>query len=186
LGGGVWSITSTLPYFNKKYVKNTPPQNGHTPNSKRHGNRNTAPTPYTFQRGVDWLSLAKAITNADRYSEKNVPQAPTIMRMIDDSASSIVCTEDNIVCTEDNRASLIIKTASKAHTQPKKSLAVIPMNKDFRRVESAIRKHAIDNFYRRDLEAAALGKWTKVYQGNRRAKGIKKTAVATKKGRGNL
>jgi hypothetical protein len=59
------------------------------------------------------------------------------------------------------------------------------MNKDFRRVEGAIRKHTIDNFYRRDLEAAALGKWTKVYQGNRRAKGIKKTVV-TKKGRGSL
>ena len=96
-------------------------------------------------------------------------------------ANSKVC---DIVCTDDNRASLIVKTASKA-SQPKKSKAEIPMNKDFRRVESAIRKNTSDVFYRRDLEAAMLGKWTKVYQANRRAKGIKKT-VPTKKGRGTL
>mmetsp|Transcript_114802 Transcript_114802/g.161235 ORF Transcript_114802/g.161235 Transcript_114802/m.161235 type:complete len:151 (+) Transcript_114802:66-518(+) len=91
----------------------------------------------------------------------------------------------NIVCTDNNRANLIVKTASKAATQPKKGVATIPMNKDFYRVESAIRKHTQDNFYRRDCEAALLGKWTKVYQANRRAKGIKKT-VPCKKGRGNL
>lgn len=91
----------------------------------------------------------------------------------------------DVVCTDDNRATLIVKTASKSHSQPKNSKAVIPMNKDFRRVESAIRKHTIDNYYRRDLQAALLGKWTKVYQANRRAKGIKKL-VACKKGRGTL
>ena len=91
----------------------------------------------------------------------------------------------NIECTDDDRAQLIVKTASKAHSYPAKGSATIPMNKDFRRVEGAIRKHAIDNYYRRDLEAAALGKWTKVYQANRRAKGIKKT-VPCKKGRGTL
>ncbi len=97
-------------------------------------------------------------------------------------ANSKVC---DIVCTKDNRASLIIKTASKAGTQPNKTKAVISMNKDFKRVESAIKKTTTDVFYRRDLEAAMLGKWTKVYQANRRAKGIKKV-VPTKKGRGNL
>ena len=91
----------------------------------------------------------------------------------------------SIECTDDDRAQLIVKSASKCHTQPKKATATIPMNKDFRRVESAIRKHTISNFYRRDLESAILGKWTKVYQANRRAKGIKKI-VPTKKGRGNL
>mmetsp|Transcript_32677 Transcript_32677/g.92922 ORF Transcript_32677/g.92922 Transcript_32677/m.92922 type:complete len:151 (-) Transcript_32677:23-475(-) len=95
-------------------------------------------------------------------------------------ANSKVC---DIVCTADDRASLIVKTASKASTQPKKSKAVIPMNKDFKRVESAIKKSTSDVFYRRDLEAAMLGKWTKVYQANRRAKGIKKLVV-TKKARG--
>lgn len=97
-------------------------------------------------------------------------------------ANSKVC---DIVCTKDNRASLIVKTASKAGTQPKKAKAVIPMNKDFKRVEGAIKKTTTDVFYRRDLEAAMLGKWTKVYQANRRAKGIKKV-VPTKKGRGTL
>lgn len=88
----------------------------------------------------------------------------------------------NIQCTADNRAELVVKTASKPD-QPSKSVAVIPMNKDFRRVESAIKKHTVENYYRRDLESAALAKWTKVYQANRRAKGIKKT-VPCKKGRG--
>lgn len=97
-------------------------------------------------------------------------------------ANSKVC---DIVCTDDDQATLIIKTASKAGTEPKKGAAEIPMNKDFRRVESAIKKHTSDVFYRPDLEAAALGKWTKVYQANRRAKGIKKV-VPTKKGRGTL
>ena len=87
-----------------------------------------------------------------------------------------------INCTSDNRAVLVVKTASKQN-QPKKAFATIPMNKNFRRVESAIRKSTINNFYRRDLEAAALGKWTKVYQANRRAKGVKKV-VPCKKGRG--
>lgn len=90
----------------------------------------------------------------------------------------------SIDCAPDNKAVLIVKTASKPN-QPKKSSVTIPMNKDFKRVESAIRKHTIDNYYRRDLESAMLGKWTKVYQGNRRAKGIKKT-VPCKKGRGTL
>lgn len=97
-------------------------------------------------------------------------------------ANSKVC---DISCTEDNGASLFVKTASKASSQPKKSKAEIPMNKDFKRVESAIKKTTSDVFYRRDLETAMLGKWTKVYQANRRAKGIKKT-VPTKKGRGTL
>ena len=97
-------------------------------------------------------------------------------------ANSKAC---NVVCTEDNGANLIVKTASKAGTQPKKSQATIRVNKDFKRVESTIKKSTSDVYYRRDLEAAMLGKWTKVYQANRRAKGIKKP-VATKKGRGTL
>jgi large subunit ribosomal protein L28e len=91
----------------------------------------------------------------------------------------------DIECTKESGAVLIVKTASKAATQPKKAKATIPMNKDFRRVEAAMQKNTTDVFYRRDLESAALAKWTKVYQANRRAKGIKKP-VTTKKGRGSL
>eukprot|EP00934_Nitzschia_sp_Nitz4_P001048 Nitzschia sp. Nitz4//scaffold11_size288233//163072//163524//NITZ4_000781-RA/size288233-processed-gene-0.169-mRNA-1//1//CDS//3329534095//1048//frame0 len=97
-------------------------------------------------------------------------------------ANSKVC---DITCTPDNQATLFVKTASKAATQPKKGKAEIPMKKDFRRVEGAIKKNTSDVYYRRDLEAPLLGKWTKVYQANRRAKGIKKV-VPTKKGRGSL
>jgi large subunit ribosomal protein L28e len=83
------------------------------------------------------------------------------------------------------RAQLITKTASKCHSQPNKMLATTNVNKDFRRSTSVILKQTINNYYRRDLQAAVLGKYTKVYQANRRAKGITKP-VACKKGRGTL
>lgn len=89
----------------------------------------------------------------------------------------------NISSTSTNGAELFIKTASKAHSKPKAGKAITPVNKDFRRVEAVIQKQVVDNFYRRDLKAALLAKWTKVYQANRRAKGIKKP-VPVKKGRG--
>lgn len=91
----------------------------------------------------------------------------------------------DVVCTPENRAQLVKKTASKAHAYPAKANAVINVNKDFRRSESIIRKQALDNYYRRDLKAAVLAKYTKVYQANRRAKGVVKP-VPVKKGRKNL
>jgi len=97
-------------------------------------------------------------------------------------ANSKTC---DVTFTENNGASLLVKTTSKAAAQPKKGKAVIPVKKDFRRVESTIKKSTSDVFYRRDLSAALLGKWTKVYQANRRAKGVK-PVVPTKKGRGTL
>jgi len=83
------------------------------------------------------------------------------------------------------RAKLITKTASKCHTQPKKGKAVRNINRDFRRSENAIVKTTSDNYYRPDLKDAALGKYTKVYQANRRANNITKP-VPVKKGRGTL
>lgn len=96
-------------------------------------------------------------------------------------ANSKVC---DVVCTSDNKATLVVKTASKASTQPSKASANIALNKsDFRKVESTIKKSTSDVFYRRDLEAAMLGKWTKVYQANKRANGVMK-GVPPKMGRG--
>ncbi|VEU33684.1 unnamed protein product [Pseudo-nitzschia multistriata] len=98
-------------------------------------------------------------------------------------ANTKVC---DVVCTDDNKAELIVKTASKCATQPAKGKASIALNKsDFRKVESTIKKSTSDVFYRRDLEAAMLGKWTKVYQANKRANGVKK-GVPPKMGRGTL
>lgn len=92
-------------------------------------------------------------------------------------------TIDIVVSSNDNKkAQLITKTASKAHTQPKKSHAITNINKDFRRAENIILKQSIENYYRRDLKDAVLGKYTQVYQANRRAKGITKP-VPVKKGR---
>lgn len=88
----------------------------------------------------------------------------------------------DVVCTDGNGAALITKTASKAHSKPSKGTVKTNINKDFRRVENVIDKQTISNYYRPDLKAAVLGKWTKVYQANRRAKGITKP-VPVKKGR---
>jgi large subunit ribosomal protein L28e len=90
----------------------------------------------------------------------------------------------DVVCTKDNRAQFISKSASKAGTAPKKTKAVSNINKDFRRAEAVIVKQTDDIFYRRDLKTTALAKYTKVYQANRRAKGITKP-VPVKKGRGS-
>jgi large subunit ribosomal protein L28e len=99
--------------------------------------------------------------------------------------SGLANTKTIDVISRDNRAQLITKTASKAHSQPKKGMVATNINRDFRRSEGVILKQSIDNFYRRDLKAAALGKYTLVYQANRRAKGITKP-VPVKKGRKNL
>lgn len=91
----------------------------------------------------------------------------------------------DVVATEDGRAALLKKSASKANA-PSKSMATIALNKaDFRKVEKTIKNSTSAVFYRRDLEAAALGKWTKVYQANKRVKGVKK-GVPPKMGRGTL
>jgi large subunit ribosomal protein L28e len=89
----------------------------------------------------------------------------------------------DVVCTKDNRAQFIKKSASKAGKNPK-SKAVSNISKEFRRAEAVITKQTDDVFYRRDLKTAALAKYTKVYQANRRANGIIKP-VPVKKGRGS-
>mmetsp|Transcript_13792 Transcript_13792/g.23484 ORF Transcript_13792/g.23484 Transcript_13792/m.23484 type:complete len:151 (-) Transcript_13792:40-492(-) len=88
----------------------------------------------------------------------------------------------DVVCTDSNGAELIKKTASKHHQYPSKGRAAITINKDFRRAENTILTQSIDNFYRPDLKDAVLAKYTKVYQANRRAKGVVKP-VPMKKGR---
>ncbi|KAG7374116.1 ribosomal L28e protein [Nitzschia inconspicua] len=92
----------------------------------------------------------------------------------------------DVVCTAENKAELIKKSASKAGSKPSQAQAIIPIKRsDFRRGEKTIKKNTSDVYYRRDLESAALAKWTKVYNANKRAKGVKK-GVAVKKGRGKL
>uniref|UniRef100_A0A7S1V3G1 Ribosomal eL28/Mak16 domain-containing protein n=1 Tax=Grammatophora oceanica TaxID=210454 RepID=A0A7S1V3G1_9STRA len=88
----------------------------------------------------------------------------------------------SVVFAPDNKAVLVKKTASKAHTQPAKGTSSTNVHKDFRRSEKIILSQAIDNYYRPDLKAPLLGKFTKIYQGNRRAAGTK-SKVPVKKGR---
>mmetsp|Transcript_22581 Transcript_22581/g.49282 ORF Transcript_22581/g.49282 Transcript_22581/m.49282 type:complete len:153 (+) Transcript_22581:94-552(+) len=91
----------------------------------------------------------------------------------------------DVVFTDNNGCKLITKTASKCDTQPKKAMASYNIKRDFRRSTKVLTKLTTDVFYRRDLKAAMLGKYTKIYQANRRAKGITKP-VLVKKGRGTL
>jgi len=90
----------------------------------------------------------------------------------------------DVKCTADNRAELIKKTAGKCATQPNKTTTTIALNKsDFHKVAKTIKNTTSAVYYRRDLEANALGKWTKVYQANKRANGVLK-GVPPKMGRG--
>lgn len=91
----------------------------------------------------------------------------------------------DVVCSSDNKAQLITKTASKCGSNPNKTFVTTNINKDFRRAEKVLLGQTSEVFYRQDLKNAALAKYTKVYQANRRAKGITKP-VLTKKGRGTL
>jgi large subunit ribosomal protein L28e len=85
-----------------------------------------------------------------------------------------------ISCTDANDAVLSIKTASKSDS--KAASASVPVNKSFKRVVKTIEKTTADNYYRPDLKSDALAKYSKVYQANRIARGVKK-AVPVKKGR---
>merc|ERR1712183_986650 len=80
-----------------------------------------------------------------------------------------------------NSAVLVTKTASKA-SHPRRGYAHIPITKNFHRSVKTIRSQVHDNYYRRDLTRHVLAKYSKAYQANRIAKGIKKS-VPVKKGR---
>lgn len=87
----------------------------------------------------------------------------------------------DVFFTTTNSAVLVTKTASKA-SQPRRGYAHIPITKNFSRAVHTIRSHVANNYYRRDLSYHVLAKYSKVYQANRIAKGIKKP-VLVKKGR---
>eukprot|EP00978_Attheya_sp_CCMP212_P007701 scaffold17896_cov58-Attheya_sp.AAC.1 len=88
----------------------------------------------------------------------------------------------DVVVADNNTAKLVKKTATKAHSHPKKSFSKTSINKHFRRVEKTILSQAIDNYYRPDLKSETLAKFSAVYSANRKAKGVKKV-VPMKKGR---
>ena len=87
-------------------------------------------------------------------------------------AVGVACTGDSIT--------LSTKTASKSANTT--AVAETPINKCFKKVCSTIEKTVADSYYRPDLKADALAKYSACYQANRRAKGVKKV-VPVKKGR---
>ena len=72
------------------------------------------------------------------------------------------------------------KSTVKGATSPAMGVAVIPLNKNFRRVAKTIQSQATDNFYRGDLKSDALARWYAVYASSRRAKGLKKKVPVTR------
>lgn len=86
----------------------------------------------------------------------------------------------DISCTATDSALLCTKTASKSSN--KVASSKIPINKNFKRVVKTIESHTADNYYRPDLKDDALAKFSKVYQANRIAKGVK-ARVVVKRGR---
>lgn len=87
----------------------------------------------------------------------------------------------DISATAENTAVISVKT-NKASTKPKNGQASSDANKCFKRSSASVKSLVAKNYYRRDLEAAALAKYSKVYQANRIAKNVKK-AQTSKQGR---
>jgi large subunit ribosomal protein L28e len=85
-----------------------------------------------------------------------------------------------ITSTDKNTAVLETKVASKSDSRI--AVTETPINKSFKKVVSTVEKTIADNYYRPDLKNDALAKFSKIYQANRYAKGVKK-AVPVKKGR---
>eukprot|EP00638_Chattonella_subsalsa_P001341 CAMPEP_0117739448 /NCGR_PEP_ID=MMETSP0947-20121206/3752_1 /TAXON_ID=44440 /ORGANISM="Chattonella subsalsa, Strain CCMP2191" /LENGTH=116 /DNA_ID=CAMNT_0005555373 /DNA_START=165 /DNA_END=515 /DNA_ORIENTATION=- len=82
---------------------------------------------------------------------------------------------------DDDNVIMGVKSTKKTNLPPK---AVVPVSlkKHFRKSVGTIKKNVIDNYYRADLESAALARYTKLYQFSRVKKGIVK-APKMKKGR---
>eukprot|EP00310_Coccolithus_braarudii_P012841 CAMPEP_0183338938 /NCGR_PEP_ID=MMETSP0164_2-20130417/6051_1 /TAXON_ID=221442 /ORGANISM="Coccolithus pelagicus ssp braarudi, Strain PLY182g" /LENGTH=140 /DNA_ID=CAMNT_0025508865 /DNA_START=123 /DNA_END=545 /DNA_ORIENTATION=- len=55
-------------------------------------------------------------------------------------------------------------------SKPKKMMNKVTLSKDFRRVAKIIVKETTENFYRADLNKAALAKWSLIYKSQKRAK----------------
>jgi hypothetical protein len=97
--------------------------------------------------------------------------------------TGIASTQAVGISSKNDTAVLYTKTASKSATTT--AVAETPINKPFAKVAKTLERTIADTFYRPDLKDDALAKYSLVYQGNRRAKGIQKH-VLTKKGRGSM
>mmetsp|Transcript_22033 Transcript_22033/g.21178 ORF Transcript_22033/g.21178 Transcript_22033/m.21178 type:complete len:148 (-) Transcript_22033:50-493(-) len=80
----------------------------------------------------------------------------------------------DISATSDNTTVISVKT-SKSSTYPRKAQASSGANKCFKRSSATVKSLVANNYYRRDLEAAALAKYSKVYQANRISKKVRKS-----------
>lgn len=119
----------------------------------------------TRRSGMKHFSMEKGnLRSLSSYKHSGLAQSRTI----------------NVSCTATDTAVLSTKTASKSAS--KVAGSEIPINKNFKRVVKTIESQTTGNYYRPDLKDDALAKFSKVYQANRIAKGVK-ARVVVKKGR---
>merc|ERR1712216_98430 len=65
----------------------------------------------------------------------------------------------------------------KNKSSPSKVWSTIPLNKDFRRTASCIKKQTVDQAYRSDLTDAALARWSILHRFAKVKKGLAKPMV---------
>lgn len=88
-----------------------------------------------------------------------------------------LCNEKTIDIRYDKTLTLGLK-APKRKQQPKNSVRVTPLNKNFRRVAHAIESQTKGQWYRADLTDMALARWTALHRLSQVDKGLKKKAKA--------
>jgi len=77
-----------------------------------------------------------------------------------------------MTASKDNGVVLSLKSKGPNKRRPARSTTSATLNRDFRRVAKTISKDV--KAYRPDLEKVALARWTKIYQSQRLASGIRK------------
>jgi len=93
------------------------------------------------------------LTGASSFKFSGLANAKTI---------SITPAERGIVLTTKSRKAARV-------SKPSKLFNKVTLTRDFRRVANTIVKETTDNFYRPDLQKAALAKWSLIYRSQKRA-----------------
>jgi large subunit ribosomal protein L28e len=89
----------------------------------------------------------------------------------------------NVTADKDHRVQLVTKSVRAAGKTT--ALRKCGVKKSFTKAADVIQKTTAGIYYRRDLKAAVLAKYSKVYRATRRAKGLSKP-IPVKMGRGTL
>mmetsp|Transcript_54919 Transcript_54919/g.91049 ORF Transcript_54919/g.91049 Transcript_54919/m.91049 type:complete len:142 (+) Transcript_54919:50-475(+) len=105
------------------------------------------------KKGVTLTTEPNNLTGINSYKHSGLANAKTI---------SITPADNGIVLTTKSRKPDRI-------AKPNKTYNKVTLTRDFRRVANTIVKETSDNFYRADLQKAALAKWSLIYKSLKRA-----------------